>query len=229
MSEQRLADALSRAADEVPLYGSRDWRAALAQDRPERIGAWPVLERETVRNQHRELLARRRPAGTFYRHSSASTGAPLAVAYDPQAAAWSWAGEHRAALWHGVPVGARTLKMWGGKNSLLDWIKHSHVFNAKELNAARLAEAALGRGLRTFLSKAPPAAVGQVLFRQIDRRHWQVLVESAQGFDASLVAQHAFARPGDVRRRLRCGGRTRHRRAAPQSDTERQVASAGRL
>lgn len=154
LSEQRLQSALRRAFAEVPLYRSRDWRAALAPD-PERIEAWPVLERETVRNEQRALLARHRPAGTFYRHSSASTGAPLSVAFDPEAAAWSWATEFRAALWHDVPPGAKTLRLWGGKNSLLDWIKNSRVFNAKELTPERLDEAA-----RWLLRERPDVCMG---------------------------------------------------------------------
>jgi phenylacetate-CoA ligase len=155
LTDERLREALCRAATEVPLYGTGDWRSGLAHGPVGHIDAWPVLEREVVRNQRDDLISRHRPPGTFHRHSSASTGEPLSIAYDPKAAAWSWAGEHRAALWHGVPPGAKTLKLWGGSNSLLDWIKHSRVFDAKELNAARLDDAA-----RWLLEERPDVCMG---------------------------------------------------------------------
>lgn len=47
----------------------------------------------------------------------------------------------------------------------------------------------LGRRLQLFLSQAPLGTVAQVLFQQVDPRHWKVLVESAQGFDEPLAAQ----------------------------------------
>lgn len=155
LTAQRLRDALQRAAAEVPLYGTGKWRTALAQQRPEDIRAWPVLERDVVRTQGRNLMVRNRPAGISWRHSSASTGAPLSVAYNPRSKAWSWACEHHAALWHGVPLGAKMLMMWGHRHTVLDWVKNSRVFNAKELNAARLDEAA-----RWLVNERPDVCMG---------------------------------------------------------------------
>ena len=155
LTQQRLGAALKRAAANVPLYRTGEWRSALAHQRPDDIRAWPVLEREVVRKRKRDLLVPKRPFGTLYRHSSASTGAPLSVAYNPKAAAWSWAGEHRAALWHGVPLGAKMLMMWGHSHTVLDWIKHSRVFNARELSPARLDEAA-----RWLIGQRPDVCMG---------------------------------------------------------------------
>lgn len=155
LTAERLRHALKRAAAEVPLYGSAQWRTALAQQRQEDIRAWPVLERDVVRTQGRDLMVRKPPLSVLYRHSSASTGAPLSVAYNPKAAAWSWASEHRAALWHGVPLGAKMLMMWGHSHTILDWIKNSRVFNAKELNAKRLDEAA-----RWLVEESPEVCMG---------------------------------------------------------------------
>jgi phenylacetate-CoA ligase len=154
LTQQRLRETLQRAAADVPLYGAGKWRTALAQQ-PEDIRSWPVLERDVVRTQGRDLLARKRPVGMLWRHSSASTGAPLSVALNPKAAAWSWAGEHRGALWHGVPLGAKMLMMWGHRHTVLDWVKNSRVFNAKELNAARLDEAA-----RWIVEERPDVCMG---------------------------------------------------------------------
>jgi phenylacetate-CoA ligase len=155
LTQERLRDALRRAAAQVPLYGTSEWREASVGQRPDEIRAWPVLERDVVRTRGAELMARQRPLGMLYRHSSASTGAPLSVAYNPKAAAWSWAGEHRAALWHGVPLGAKMLMMWGHSHTIVDWIKNSRVFNAKELNASRLDEAA-----RWFVEERPEVCMG---------------------------------------------------------------------
>ncbi|WP_129777666.1 phenylacetate--CoA ligase family protein [Peristeroidobacter soli] len=47
----------------------------------------------------------------------------------------------------------------------------------------------IGRRLQLFLSKAPLGSVGQVLFQQKDPTHWNVLVESAAGFNDELAAQ----------------------------------------
>lgn len=155
LCDARLTAALERASATVPWYGESPWRERLARGAHRRIEAWPVLERDVLRNAGRKLLAHPKPLGTFYRRSSASTGAPLAVAYDPKAAAWSWAAEYRSALWHGIPLGARTLKLWGGRHSVLDWIRNSQVFNARELDAARLDQAA-----RWLLEERPDVLMG---------------------------------------------------------------------
>ncbi len=155
LCRERLAAALARARADVPLYAEGAWRTALAGRSAGRLEDWPVLERDVLRHEGERLLARHRPLGTFYRRSSASTGAPVAVAYDPKAAAWSWASEYRAGLWHGIPVGARTLKLWGGRNTVLDWIRHDRVFNARELDRAQLDKAA-----RWLLAARPEVLMG---------------------------------------------------------------------
>src|SRR5690606_30258358 len=52
---RRLRDALRQAAADAPLYGKGAWRQA--QRRPDDIRAWPVLERDVLRTQSRDLLA----------------------------------------------------------------------------------------------------------------------------------------------------------------------------
>jgi phenylacetate-CoA ligase len=47
----------------------------------------------------------------------------------------------------------------------------------------------IGRRLQLFLSRAPLGSVGQVLFQQKHPAHWNVLVESAAGFNDELAAQ----------------------------------------
>jgi phenylacetate-CoA ligase len=138
----RLQETLRYAQSRVPLYATGAWQAALSRSDPENIQNWPVLERKLVVTNREQLLARGKPPGTFYRHSSASSGEPLRVAYSPQAAAWSWANEYRAMLWYGVAPGAKTLMMWGSSHPVLDWIRNCKVFLTTELTQARLEEAA---------------------------------------------------------------------------------------
>jgi phenylacetate-CoA ligase len=47
----------------------------------------------------------------------------------------------------------------------------------------------LGQGLQSFLSTAPPGAIGQVLFQQVTDRSWKVLVESPGRLDEALSAE----------------------------------------
>jgi phenylacetate-CoA ligase len=48
---------------------------------------------------------------------------------------------------------------------------------------------ALANGLREVLAHAPAGAIQQVLFQQVDRTRWKILVESQTGFDATIAAR----------------------------------------
>jgi phenylacetate-CoA ligase len=142
LANTRLQETLRFAQSRAPLYATGPWQAALSRSDPQNIQNWPVLERKMVVTHREQLLARGQPLGTFYRHSSASSGEPLRVAYSPAAAAWSWSNEYRAMLWYGVAPGAKTLMMWGSSHPVLDWIRNCKVFLTTELTQARLEEAA---------------------------------------------------------------------------------------
>lgn len=141
LMQQRLNQALLYAHENVPLYATSPWRDALAHDAT-KLSAWPILQRSTVRSAARELHARRRISGVFYRRSSASTGEPVSIAWDPAGSAWGWANEYRAMLWFGVPPGTRTLLMWGSGPRIDVWVKNHRLFRTTELTPARLKEAA---------------------------------------------------------------------------------------
>jgi phenylacetate-CoA ligase len=85
------------------------------------------------------------------------------IALNPRAAAWSWSNEYRAMLWHGVPIGARTLMLWGSRHPLPDWVRNCRIFVTSNFTPARLAEAA-----RYLLERRPvlcaglPSAVAQL-------------------------------------------------------------------
>lgn len=138
LTRERLRVALLRASRTVPFYSSRGW----IRGEPTEIGSWPILERLMVQAHGQELLARRPRVGMYYRHSSSSSGSPLDVALNPHAAAWSWASEFRAMMWHGIQPGARTLMMWGGRHPLLDWIKNYRIFDVRHLSEGQLEAAA---------------------------------------------------------------------------------------
>ncbi|HKZ72479.1 MAG TPA: hypothetical protein VJ011_00360 [Steroidobacteraceae bacterium] len=171
LSDALLAQRLARARQTVPLYSSGAWRSALAGAGASDLRAWPVLERKLLKTRASELHAQPRPRRLFYRHSSASTGESVRVAYDPQAGAWSWANEYRAMLWHGVAPGAKTLMLWGIRHPLLDWIRNCRVFLTYELTPERLEQAAqyLLRQ-RPDLCVALPSAAAQ-LARYVRARH----------------------------------------------------------
>jgi phenylacetate-CoA ligase len=159
----------------VPLYTSGPWSQALAHGDAAQISAWPILDRATVRARGSELLARGPRPGAFYRSSSASTGEPLRIAWNPHGAAWGWANEYRVMLWHGVAPGVRTLLMWGSEHRLQDWVRNCRGFLTTALTPQRLEEAAeyllrrrpdlimglpsalvlLGRYIRTHYPDAP--------------------------------------------------------------------------
>lgn len=142
LMRERLDEMLRYAVANVPLYSSGPWRERLAGHVVTDLDAWPILERSTVRTESQRLLAQLRVPGRFYRSSSASTGEPLRVAWDPSGAAWGWANEYRALMWHGVAPGARTLLMWGSGRKIDCWVKNCRLFSTKELSAERLHEAA---------------------------------------------------------------------------------------
>ena len=56
-------------------------------------------------------------------------------------------------------------------------------------DGAKVHGSQLGVGLQELLGATPLGVIRQVLFQQIDPLHWKVLVESGDGFDASLAAQ----------------------------------------
>ena len=144
LTRERLLETLRYARERVPLYSSGAWREAFSRSTPDDLLSWPMLERDTVRTRRAELLTigDRQIPGLLYRNSSASTGKPLQVALNPHAAAWSWANEYRAMLWYGVPIGAKTLMLWGYTNTILDWVRNRKTLVTTSFTPSRVEEAA---------------------------------------------------------------------------------------
>ncbi len=142
MIDSELKEQLRYARARVPLYSSGQWAEALSRGDATQLSAWPILDRATVRARGSELLARGLRPGTFYRSSSASTGEPLRIAWNPHGGAWGWANEYRVMLWYGVQPGVRTLLMWGSEHRLQDWVRNTRGFLTTALSPQRLEEAA---------------------------------------------------------------------------------------
>jgi phenylacetate-CoA ligase len=140
--DMELREQLRFAHAKVPLYASGPWSQSLTHGDPTQLSSWPILDRATVRERGTELLARGLRPGTFYRSSSASSGEPLRIAWNPHGGAWGWANEYRVMLWYGVPPGVRTLLMWGSEHRLQDWVRNTRGFLTTALTPQRLEEAA---------------------------------------------------------------------------------------
>src|SRR5690606_8331341 len=89
----------------------------------------------------------------FTRRSSASTGVPVAVDWDRIGIAWSWAAEYHPMRWHGLDIGAKTLRMWGSASALENWVLNRHFVPAHALTPEAL------DGARRFLVDERPALV----------------------------------------------------------------------
>lgn len=153
--DSELKEQLRFARAKVPLYSSGPWNESLSHGDPTELSAWPILDRATARARGSELLARGPRPGVFYRSSSASTGEPLRIAWNPHGAAWGWANEYRVMLWHGVAPGVRTLLMWGSEHRLQDWVRNCRGFLTTALTPQRLEEAA-----QYLLKRRPDLVMG---------------------------------------------------------------------
>lgn len=141
LTQALLADTLQHAYESVPFYTTGERNQVFQRADARSIEVWPVLERQTLRTHLAELLSTRKPVGTFYRRSSASTGDPVQVAWNPHGAAIGWANEHQAMLWHGVPPGVDTLLFWGYGNQAVNWVRNYRVFRTTQLTPDVLEEA----------------------------------------------------------------------------------------
>jgi phenylacetate-CoA ligase len=139
---ERLAQTLEYAKSHVPLYRSGPWREALGRGDADILQSWPVLEREMIQRAGAELLAQPVRRGHYLRRTAGSTGIALGIGVDPDAAAWAWATDYRGLLWHGIPVGARSMFVSRqSETPLAEWIRNRKPLLTSDLSSARLSEA----------------------------------------------------------------------------------------
>ena len=144
LHDQRLRDILAYARERVPLYRTEPWQTAL-RDRGDAIDAWPVLERDVVQAHADELRALPRGRRDVELRSSGSTGRPVAIALTREAETWTWAHRYRMMMWHGVAIGAPSLRLSHDRHGLRDrLLGHTHLPPL----ATTEARAAAGRYLR---------------------------------------------------------------------------------
>nr|WP_242468002.1 phenylacetate--CoA ligase family protein [Halorhodospira neutriphila] len=148
----KLAALLRHCARHVPFY-----RAHLRGAEPS-LEAFPVLEREAVREHGRALLAEGFRGSVLPSSTGGSTGRPLQLWTDKAKEARHNAQKLRFRQWFGVRPGDRQVDFWGspielGKASWVRTLKDRYLLNQALLSAHDLTEAridAYARALGRF-------------------------------------------------------------------------------
>lgn len=175
LAEERLNAMLEYARRTVPMYRSGAWNEIAKSERTA-LRDWPVLDRRLVVEQRERLIAapyatplgRRR---VVPRPSSGSTGAPVTVAWNRLAMAWSWAAEYHPMSWHGLGIGVKTLRMWGRSNAIENFVLNRRFVPAHALTPVELERAhRYVEQARPPLVWGTPSAVAE-LARYVARRH----------------------------------------------------------
>jgi phenylacetate-CoA ligase len=110
LHERRLQEMLAYARAGTPLYRTGRWQTALSP-REGGLERWPVLEREVLRERIKELQALPKRPWHVVERTSGTTGTPIPIVLTSRDVTWRWAQRYRALLWHGIPIGVRTLRV----------------------------------------------------------------------------------------------------------------------
>ena len=110
LHEQRLRWMLAHAWTKTPLYRKGQWQTALVGP-DDRLEAWPVLERDILAVSFGDLQALPARPWHVVQRTSGSTGARIKISMTPRDSTWRWAQRYRALMWHGIPIGVRTLRV----------------------------------------------------------------------------------------------------------------------
>lgn len=153
----RLQALLEHCTCHVPYY-----REILAGASPE-LAAFPVLERDTVRERGRDLLADNAAGPLLPSSTGGSTGRPLVFWSDRVKEARHNAQKLRFRGWFGIRPGDRQVDFWGspielGKASRLRVIKDRYFLNQVVLSAHELTPERLEAYAR-FLGRFRPRLV----------------------------------------------------------------------
>jgi phenylacetate-CoA ligase len=172
---ERLARTLEYARSRIPLYRAGAWDKALRRGDPANLRSWPVLERSEIQASTTELLAQP-PRSHYVRRTAGSSGTPLGVAMDSEAAAWAWAADYRGLLWHGIPVGARSLMLLHRhENVVAEWLRNRRPLPTTDLSVERLDE-----GVR-YLQRARPVYVSGYVSAVVElARHAKLVAPGSQ-------------------------------------------------
>ena len=110
LHEQRLQWMLAYARAKTPLYRTGQWQNALTGP-DDRLEAWPVLERDVLAERFDHLQALPARPWHVVERTSGSTGAQIRISMTLRDVTWRWAQRYRALMWHGIPIGVRTLRI----------------------------------------------------------------------------------------------------------------------
>lgn len=155
--QARLEAVLRHCAEQVPYY-----REVLAGREPT-LDAFPVLERDTVRERGRDLLADNAPGPLLPSSTGGSTGRPLVFWSDRLKEARHNAQKLRFRGWFGIRPGDRQVDFWGSpieleKASRVRVIKDRYFLNQVVLSAHDLTPQRL-RAYAAFLGRFRPRLV----------------------------------------------------------------------
>lgn len=204
----KLKRLLAHCWAEVPYYRQR-WRE-LGLAGPEDIrnrgdyARLPVLTKQDIRDNFEALHARSLRGALLYKATGGSTGEPLRFGYSRESyerrIAVMWRGYGAA----GVPLGGRTLYLWGGsvgdmsRAALLKERLYHGAFNRRMLNCFNMREDNLGMfasAIESFRPQSIVAYVGPIVRLaqwMIENRRTIKGVKSILGAAESL---HRFQRP----------------------------------
>lgn len=197
---ERLSASLEFARARVPLYQDGAW-AGVQAAQGAGIAPWPLLERKVLRTRRDELLPlSRRGRGVTHR-TSGTSGAALKIKLSHEAEAWGWAHRYRALLWHGLPIGVRSLRLSHQRRPLRDFLLGQHCVSALDVPGA------VDAALKYLEDERPPLVSGSpsmlFYFARCLREsgHYAPVVPFARvggeqlfGFQRAAIQQHLAAR-----------------------------------
>jgi phenylacetate-CoA ligase len=116
---ERIDRMLDHARSQVPLYRFGPWRN-VSKSSKICLDEWPVLEKSHLQAHFNELQAENRDSRFEKLRTSGTTGKPTHVASSYLASTYGWAHRYRALQWHGIPIGARSLRLTHDRRPLRD-------------------------------------------------------------------------------------------------------------
>jgi phenylacetate-CoA ligase len=200
---ERLDAALDFARTRVPLYQGGAW-AKVQSASGAGLAPWPLLERDDLRTHRDELLPRAPGSGASNLSTSGSSGAAIQVRISPEAEAWGWAHRYRGLLWHGLPIGVRTLRLSHRRRPLRDFLLGQHCVSTLDEPGAVDDALRYLEGGRPSLVAGSPSMLFQLARILREHGHYAPLAPFARvggeqlfGFQRAAIQQHLAARALD--------------------------------
>jgi phenylacetate-CoA ligase len=119
--DERLAAILTHASTRVPFYRERVRSLSpesIADDPRAALAAFPILERDDIRN-HLDELTCEMGRGTMAWSTGGSTGKPVRFRRDRHYLAAATASKHLFFEWAGIKRGDRHVCLWGARHDFL--------------------------------------------------------------------------------------------------------------